>query len=213
MGRGLSVGRVVAAAADLADAEGFDAVTVSALARRLEVRTPSLYTYVAGNADLRLRVAALALDESADLAAAAVGSRPTAEALVAYADTWRLFATRHPGRYAATRQPVEGAVTGAAAALSAGRRHADLMRGILAGYGLGEDEQVHAVRLVGSVVHGFVTLELGGGFAHSDPPADDSWRYALEALDRTLSGGRPGARRARGRESPAVEEAGPVDPA
>lgn len=193
---GLSVDVVVRAAADLADADGFESVSVSALARRLGVRTPSLYEYVAGNADLRLRVAALALRESADLAAEAMGSRSGREALTAYADTWRAFAGRHPGRYAATRLPVPDPAAGAAGAaspaagatLKEGRRHADLMRAALAGYGVAAVDEVHAVRLVGSLLHGFVTLELGGGFAHSRPSAEESWRYALDTLGRALSG-------------------------
>jgi AcrR family transcriptional regulator len=189
MGRaGLSVDVVTRTGADLADADGLEAVTVSALARRLGVRTPSLYGYVAGNADLRLRISALALDEAADLVAAAIASRSGREALVALADTWRDFARRHPGRYAATRQPVPATGTGAAAAaLLAGRRHADLLRAVLDGYGVPRAEGVHAVRLVGSVVHGFVTLELGGGFEHSQPPSDESWAYALSSLDLALA--------------------------
>lgn len=186
---GLNVDAVARAAADLADDDGLDAVTVSSVARRLEVKPPSLYEYVAGNADLRLYVSALGLEESADLATEAIASRTGRDALVAFADTWRDFARRHPGRYAATRRPVPAAgSTGAAAALAAGRRHADLMREVLTGYRLPDADRVHALRLVGSVVHGFVSLELGGGFAHSDPPSDDSWRYALATLHRTLSG-------------------------
>jgi len=185
---GLTVEVVTRAGADLADVAGLETVTVSALARRLEVRTPSLYSYVAGNADLRLRVTALALDEAADLATAAVASTSGREALTALAGTWRAFARRHPGRYAATRQPVPSSGTAAAvAALEAGRRHADLLRTVVDGYPVAEGDTVHAVRLIGSVVHGFVTLELGGGFAHSNPPSDGSWDYLLSALDRALA--------------------------
>ncbi|MDH2416225.1 TetR-like C-terminal domain-containing protein [Nocardioides sp. CER19] len=176
------------AGADLADDDGLETLTVSSLARRLEVKTPSLYTYVDGNADLRLRVTALALDEAADLATAAIASLSGRTALAALADAWREFARRHPGRYAATRQAVPSSGTDAAvAALGAGRRHADLLRNVLDHYPVAEGDTVHAVRLIGSVVHGFVSLELGGGFAHSDPPSDDSWDYALAALDRTLT--------------------------
>lgn len=186
---GLSLERVASAGADLADEAGFGAVTVSVLARRLGVRTPSLYTYVEGNADLRVRIAALALEESADLVAAALAGRRGSAALAAYADAWRDFARGHPGRYDATRQPVpETGGAGSTSMLAAGRRHADLARDVLSGYRIAPTEQTHAIRLLGSLVHGYVSLELAGGFAHSEPSSESSWHYVIAQLDRWLTG-------------------------
>ncbi|MFC6344117.1 TetR-like C-terminal domain-containing protein, partial [Nocardioides hankookensis] len=71
-------------------------------------------------------------------------------------------------------------------AVESGRRHAALTRSILRGYDLDETTSVHAVRLLGSVFHGFADLEQSGGFAHSQPPADESWGAILDALDATL---------------------------
>src|SRR5690348_3415344 len=65
--RGLSTEVVVRAGADMADEIGFDDVTVSGLARRLGVRTPSLYSHVHSSTDLSARICALALEELADL--------------------------------------------------------------------------------------------------------------------------------------------------
>ena len=69
---GLTTDRVVAAAADLADATGFDNVTVSALARHFGVKDASLYTHVRNLRELRVRVALLAGGELIDEIAAAV---------------------------------------------------------------------------------------------------------------------------------------------
>jgi len=190
MRAGLTVDRVVAVGAELADEVGFEAVTVSTLARRLGIKTPSLYSHIDGSDDLRLRIAALALEESADRVAEAIAGRAGADALSAYAGAYRDFARHHPGRYAATRQPVpvDAAEAGVAAqaALAQGRRHADLARAVLRGYDLHGPEETHAVRLIGSLVHGYVTLELAGGFAHSEPSTEESWSYAVEAIDRVL---------------------------
>ena len=46
--RGLDRARVVAAAGDIADAEGLEAVTLARVAQQLGVRSPSLYNHVAG---------------------------------------------------------------------------------------------------------------------------------------------------------------------
>ncbi|MGN9812020.1 TetR-like C-terminal domain-containing protein [Micromonospora sp. BQ11] len=69
------------------------------------------------------------------------------------------------------------------AAASAGPRHSGMMRAILRGYHLGEPDQTHAVRLVGSTFHGCISLELAGGFDHSRPDSQQSWTRVMDALD------------------------------
>src|SRR5262249_53912537 len=54
---GLDSESVVAAAAAMADEDGLEAVTLTRLAGRLGVRTPSLYAHVRGLDDLRGRLA------------------------------------------------------------------------------------------------------------------------------------------------------------
>ncbi|GAA1776299.1 TetR-like C-terminal domain-containing protein [Nocardioides hankookensis] len=179
---GLTTERVVRAGAELADEAGLDAVTLSAVARGFDVKVASLYSHVAGSADLREGIARLALDELADLASDALAGRSGRDALVAFATTYRDYAREHPGRYAATRIPLAAD----SPAVESGRRHAALTRSILRGYDLDETTSVHAVRLLGSVFHGFADLEQSGGFAHSQPPADESWGAILDALDATL---------------------------
>lgn len=179
---GLTTDRVVRAAADLADEEGFDAVTASAVARLFDVKAASLYSHVAGTDDLRTRVALLALEELADAAAAALAGRAGSDALVAFANVYRDYAHAHPGRYDATRLRLDAE----AAATSAGGRHAAMTRAILRGYGLAGDDETHAVRLIGSVLHGYTSLELAGSFDHSGPPGDQTWPRILDTLDRTL---------------------------
>ncbi len=181
---GLSAERVTLGGAELADEVGFGQVTLSEVARRFDVKVASLYSHVASSHELRTRIAQLALDELANLAAQALAGRAGQDALVALGDTYRRYGHTHPGRYAATRYPLDAE----AAAASAGARHTELLRAVLLGYGLDNDEQTHAVRLVTSVFHGFVTLELAGAFAHSEPASQQSWSRSLEALDLVLRG-------------------------
>jgi AcrR family transcriptional regulator len=179
---GLTTERLVRAGAELADEVGFGQVTVSALARRFDVKVASLYSHVKNSEDLRTRIALLALEELADRGAAALAGRAGKDALTALADVYRDYAREHPGRYAATRHPL----TPEAAAAGAGGRHARMTRAILRGYDLAEPDQTHAVRLLGSVFHGYVSLELAGGFSHSAPDSQESWTRILDALDSLL---------------------------
>ena len=44
-----------------------------------------------------------------------------------------------------------------------------MTRAILRGYDLAEPDQTHAVRMLGSVFHGYVSLEMAGGFEPQRP--------------------------------------------
>ena len=179
---GLNARRVAQAGLELADEIGFDQVTATELARRLEVKVPSLYSHIAGTEDLRSRIAVLALEEMADRGAEAVAGRSGKDALTAFADVYRGYALEHPGRFEAARHRLSPEV----AAVSAAPRHAQMTRAILRGYRLGEPDETHAVRLLGSLFTGYVTLELAGGFSHSAPDSDVTWVRVLEALDSLL---------------------------
>ena len=179
---GLTRERLALIGGELADEIGFDRVTMSELARKVSVRPASLYSHVASSHDLSTLIGLLALKDLADVAAAAVAGRSGKDALSAFADACRDFAREHPGLYAATRLPLDRET----AANSAGVRHAEMMRAILRGYDLPEPEQTHAVRLLGSTIHGFIALEGSGGFSHSDPDAQESWTRIVDALDVTL---------------------------
>ncbi|MFJ2868879.1 TetR/AcrR family transcriptional regulator [Kitasatospora sp. NPDC087314] len=182
---GLSTQRLVVAGAELADEVGFDQVTVAALARRFGVQTASLYSHVKSSQDLKTRIALHALEELADLVADALAGRSGRDALAAFADAYRDYAARHPGRYDATRLRLDHAT----AAASAGVRHAQMSRALLRGYDLAEPDQTHAVRMLGSVFHGYISLEAAGGFSHTAVDPQASWTWIIDSLDALLRQG------------------------
>jgi len=178
---GVSVEGLVRAAAELADEVGFEQVTASALARRFAVSVASLYSHVKNLDDLRVRVAALALTELANRASEAVAGRAGRDALFAFAGAYRDYAKEHPGRYAAARLRIDASSLAAAPAL----RNSELNRAVLREYRLPAAEEVHAVRLLGSTVHGFASLEASGAFEHSGD-VDGSWERVLDAVHVAL---------------------------
>jgi AcrR family transcriptional regulator len=190
---GLSTAAVVGAAAELADAEGLEALTLARLAGSVGVRTPSLYNHVASLDDVRRRVALVALRELGDAMRDATVGRAGDDALTAMAHAYRAYARAHPGRYAATqRAPAAGDDEIATAAA----RAVDVLLAVLRGYDLEGDDAIHAARAVRSALHGFVALECGGGFGI--PVAlDESFDRMVAALARGLSdSGRGGRSRA-----------------
>jgi AcrR family transcriptional regulator len=175
---GLDEAAVVRAAAALVDAEGPDALSLARLAEALGVRTPSLYNHVAGLEGVRRGLALLGARELRDrLARAAIG-KSGEEAIFAIAEAYRRFAKEHPGLYAASLRapgPDEAALAETDDDILA------IIRAVLAPYELRGEEEVHAMRAFRSLAHGFVSLEVAGGFG-MPVAVDESYRALVQLL-------------------------------
>ena len=148
-------------AAVLADERGLDALSLADLAAHLGVRPPSLYNHIPSLAALQRDLTVLGARElGTRLARAAVGKAGD-EAVVALAGAYRAFARERPGLYAATqRAPAPNDEEGQAVAAEV----VAIIQAALAAYGLHGDDAIHAIRTLRSLLHGFTTLELHGGF-------------------------------------------------
>jgi AcrR family transcriptional regulator len=173
---------VLAAAADLADRLGYDSLTVSLLARELGVQPASLYSHVRDRAALLEGVHVLALGELADRLSAAIAGRSGRDALAGLIGANRAFARERPGRWTALQRPA----TEATARSESANRVAELMLAVFRGYDLPEGELVHATRLVGATVNGFLALEAAGSFSQRELDTELSWSRALDVLDGAL---------------------------
>jgi AcrR family transcriptional regulator len=158
---GLNEDVILQAAGDLADEDGLEAVSLSGLAERLQVQPPSLYNHVAGVEGVKRGLAALGGERLADrLVRSAVG-KSGKQAVYALADAYRAFARSHPGLYAATlRAPKKDETRYIAAAGVI----LEVVGASLEPYRLNRRDLIDAIRGLRSLVHGFVTLELSGGF-------------------------------------------------
>jgi AcrR family transcriptional regulator len=182
---GLDSEAVVSAAAQLADAESLEAVTLARLADRLRVRSPSLYVHIGGLDDLRRRLGARGARELAEAVTVAAAGKSRLAALRAVADTYRGYAREHPGTYAAMqRAPDEDSEELAVA----GRELVGVILAVLDGYSLHGEQAIHAVRVVRAALHGFVLLESEGGFG-LPVSLEDSYERLIGVLDRGLAGG------------------------
>lgn len=155
---GLSREAVVRLALELVDdggPDGFTQLTLAKVASRAGVATPSLYKHVGSLAALRREVSVVAVRELTAAGAAATVGRSGADAVRALAHAWRAYAVAHPGRYAATQVGPDP---------EAAAESVQVAAAALRGFALPDEHLVDAVRAARSAVHGFVMLELGGGF-------------------------------------------------
>ncbi|TMD27840.1 MAG: TetR/AcrR family transcriptional regulator, partial [Chloroflexi bacterium] len=153
---------VVEAAVKLIDEEGIEQLSLGRLAERLGVRTPSLYNHVAGLPGLKHDLTLYCLHDLLDLILRSTVGKSRTEAIFALADAYRAYAREAPGRYALTVQALD---PGDQEVQALAQQLVDVVRAVLAPYRLSEEEAIHAIRGLRSIVHGFISLEVAGGFA------------------------------------------------
>ncbi|MDI4644062.1 TetR/AcrR family transcriptional regulator [Cohnella hashimotonis] len=158
---GLDRATLLQAATEMADEYGLESVTLSSLAQKLKIRSPSLYNHVKGLPDLRRELALSGLSKMAARFEAvlpeACGDEVLHDFSVAYLD----FARQHPGLYEAVQRapdPEDRELS------EAGGQVVSLVVRVIETYGLSGDAAIHAVRGIRSVLHGFVSIERQGGF-------------------------------------------------
>ncbi len=181
--RGLSRDRIVAEAAVVADEVGLDRLTLATVAKRLNVSLPGLYKHIDSLDGLRRDLAVLGVRElTAAMSAAAVG-RSGRDALHAIARAYCDYAAAHPARCAAS---VRAPDPGDAEHLAVSEAAVNVLRAVLDGYGLGDDEMIHAIRAVRVVLHGFATLVAAGGFGLPQS-TDVTLARLVDSLDATFT--------------------------
>src|SRR5437762_7986602 len=151
---GLDQATVVEAAAKLVDEEGIEQLTLGRLAERLGVRTPSLYNHVAGLPGLKRDLALYCLRDALDRITRAAVGKSRAEAIFAFANAYLSYARETPGRYALTLAPDPDDQEVQILA----QQLVDVAGAILAPYHLSEEDTIHAIRSLRSIVHGFTLL-------------------------------------------------------
>src|SRR2546421_2615998 len=159
---GLDQASVVEAAVKLIDEEGIEQLSLGRLAELLGVRTPSLYNHVAGLPGLKHDLTLYCLHDLLDLILRSTVGKSRAEAIFALADAYRAYAREAPGRYALTVQAPD---PGDQEVQALAQQLVDVVRAVLAPYRLSEEVAIHAIRGLRSIVHGFISLEVAGGFA------------------------------------------------
>ena len=161
MARDLTEEKVVKKAAELANELGdVHQLKLKDLATALNVKVPSLYNHIKGTDGLifalRLHAVTIWYENLRDAMAGKIGS----EALWAAAQSYRSFAHANPGIY----QLILPAGETDSEIDRIGWNSISLLLLILGSFGLEGDEALHIVRGFRSLVHGFVSLELAGGF-------------------------------------------------
>ena len=175
---------VVERAAALVDGIGLEELTITKLGRELGIAPPGVYRHVADLDDLRGAIGQHAAREVAEVLVAACAGLSGAQALHALATSLREWALAHPGRYAALQiAPEPDDAAGQAAATEV----LTVIGAALRAYELAGDDLTDGIRLIRSTLHGFVSLELIGGFKQPRE-LDATFARIVDSLDGVLAG-------------------------
>ncbi|MDE1172681.1 MAG: WHG domain-containing protein [Parvibaculaceae bacterium] len=170
--------RILEEAGGLANRRGLDGLSMNDLAQALNIRTPSLYSHVAGIEAVKRLLALHGLAELDAMMSRVTIGKSGPDAVRALLNAYRGFARKNPGIYAATiptppRSDREWS--------SAVDRLMDTLHASLQAYGLQGAEIIHALRGLRSLVHGFVSLEASGALKHP-VDRDESFDWLVESF-------------------------------
>lgn len=165
----LSRDSIVEGALTFLDREGWDSLTINALATQLGTKGPSLYNHVDSLEDLRRAVRVRVIDDIITMLNRVGEGRARDDAVLVMAGAYRSYAHHHPGRYSAfTRMPLGGDDPDYAAAT---RSAAAPVIAVLSSYGLEGEDAFYAALEFWSALHGFVLLEMTGVMDEIDTDA------------------------------------------
>lgn len=162
MARDLNPEKVISKAAELINQLGDPKqLKLKALAAELNIKVPSLYNHVKGTDGLLEGVHLHALKQLEKRLREAMAGKTGRSALLSAAHSYRAYAHANPGTYQLTLRTN----TDNPDIAETSDQIVSLLVLILGSLGVAGDDAYHAVRGFRSVLHGFVSLELSGGFA------------------------------------------------
>jgi len=172
---------VVQAAVEILNTEGVQALTLSHLAAKLGIQTPSLYNHVDGLTGLQQELAVLNARLLADRFSEAAIGKSGSELFMDVSQAFRAYVKEYPGLYMSMLRSSGTQQVQDPNLQQEEERTMKVGLAIMASLGLQGEDAIHGLRAFRSMVHGFATLEVAGGFGLPQD-CDESFRKLVLAL-------------------------------
>jgi AcrR family transcriptional regulator len=182
MAKGLDIPLILQVAAEIADQEGLDSVTLSTIANKLGVKTPSLYNHIQGLSDLRKHLAIYGIGKLKHVVTESTVGKSGDDAVLSMGLAYVSFVRSHPGLYEATLAATN--FTDKAIQM-ASQEVVQVILLVLKHYDLEPNQAIHMVRGLRSIVHGFASIEMRNGF-RMELDLDESLKEILLTFIRGL---------------------------
>ena len=165
-------------AREIANRDGWDNLTLNRLADELDIKSPSLYNHVQGVEGLRTALSAHMTSLLARRLETATIGKSGADAIHALGHAYRNFALDNPGLLPAIGSAPDRSDE---AQRTVDDRILQVGFVVMKGFGLNEQESIHAMRTLRSLAHGYAVLELDAGFGRPEQ-VSASFDWALETF-------------------------------
>ena len=191
---------IVAAARELLEDGGLEALTMRSLAQRLGIQAPSIYKHLPDKDALEAALISAGFEQQAAALDAAVEDTKTDDRIGALAGVYRTFAHDHPHLY---RLMTERALNHELLAPGSEQRAAEAVYEVAGG-------NVDLARAIWAFMHGMTVLELNHRFSPG-ADLDAAWEQGINALRAAADAGSAARRRAPGlRRQPRSQRPAPV---
>lgn len=172
---------VIQTASDLADEQGMSAVSLKAVAEKLEIRTPSLYNHINSLEDLYQEIAYIGMEQiNEQLTRAAIG-KTKEDALRAISVTYFQAVIDHPGVY----EIIQWATWHANDEIrKIFEQYQEILLIILRTFEFNEKDFTDILNLITGLLHGYTTMQLGYALKNPESAKDK----LCDAIDAVLCG-------------------------
>lgn len=178
--KGLTKEIVLAEAVRLIEESGQSTISLHELARRLNIKTPSLYNHIKNTKDLQHEIFQYAIGRFVANQNAATEGRQRDDAVRAFAKAYYQFATENKGLYRLIMSmPLDNDETEKAMAVPL----LETAMNLLSGYGLSDEAIAHWQRVLRAILHGFIAQEdLGYFYYYKDADVEKSLEIAIQCF-------------------------------
>lgn len=172
---------VVQAAVEILNAEGVGALSLGRLADKLGIKTPSLYNHINGLDGLQLELEVINARLLADCLSEAAIGKSGSELFMDVSQAFRDYVKENPGLYMSTLRSSSMQQVLDENLQREEERTIKVGLVVMDSLGLQGEDAIHGLRAFRSIVHGFATLEVAGGFGMPQD-CDESFRRLVSAL-------------------------------
>lgn len=178
--KGLNKERIIAEAVAIIEESGNSTVSLHELARRLEIKTPSLYNHIKNTKDLQHEVFKYAIDKFVANQNSATSGKHKDEAVKAFAEAYYEFAAQNKGLYRLIMSmPLDNDDTEKELAVPLLKT----VMVLLSDYGLSDEAIAHWQRVLRAILHGFISQEdLGYFYYYQDIDLKKSQDIAIQCF-------------------------------
>lgn len=182
--KGLTKEKIILEAIALIEETEKSTISLHELARRLQIKTPSLYNHIRNTKDLQHEVFKHAIQLFVTNQNAATQGKRKDEAVRAFAEAYYTFAMENKGLYRLIMtMPQDNDETEKELAMPLLRTAMDL----LSDYGLSREASAHWQRVFRAILHGFVSQEdLGYFYYYTNADLKKSRELAVECFLKGL---------------------------